>query len=373
MIPPRTNMLRKVWIMGLVALLLIMSLPTYARAFSPRFQTDLCDGPFISVSQPLNDLGPGEYIRLNTGPTGFIGGLYPNGSNVRPAAHEASGVEIASRIVPRNAAGYPDPAGKIVMISVGMSNTSSDFRGFVEMVQDDPTINPSLVLVNGAQPGKVATEWIDPQAETWNFVDGRLEHFGVTPLQVQAAWVKLTNYDLSDFPQDIQLLQSHLETVARNLKIRYPNVQIAYFSSRTRSYRYWQGLNPEPGAFETGFAVRWMIEKQINGDPALNYNPDVGPVVAPYLSWGAYLWIDGTNPRSDGMVWLQSDLIPDCTHPSPSGVDKVASQLMTFFKSDSTSRTWFLSGETFSPQFFLPMLARGLSSAYLRNGTRRHK
>src|SRR6266851_3549298 len=34
---------------------------------------------------PLNDLGTGTYL-------GFQGGLYPNGSNVRPATHDAAGV-----------------------------------------------------------------------------------------------------------------------------------------------------------------------------------------------------------------------------------------------------------------------------------------
>ena len=35
---------------------------------------------------------------------------------------------------------------------------------------------------------------------------------------------------------------------------------------------YHQGLSPEPAAFENGLAVKWMIEKQISGDPSLNYD-----------------------------------------------------------------------------------------------------
>ena len=85
-----------------------------------------------------------------------------------------------------------------------------------------------------------------------------------------------------------------------------------------------------------------MIEKQINGDPSLNYDPAKGEVKAPYLSWGPYLWIDGQNPRSDGRVWLEEDMGPDCTHPSLSGNTKVAEMLMEFFKTDLTSRSWFL-------------------------------
>jgi len=85
-----------------------------------------------------------------------------------------------------------------------------------------------------------------------------------------------------------------------------------------------------------------MIEKQINGHPDLNFDPDLGPVVAPYLSWGPYLWIDGLNPRSDGLTWPQEDLEKDCVHPTESGEQKVAGQLLACFKSDQTATPWFL-------------------------------
>src|SRR5439155_11636196 len=116
-----------------------------------------------------------------------------------------------------------------------------------------------------------------------------------------------------------------------------------YVSSRTRAYVSGSGLNPEPYAFETGYAVKWLIEKQINGAAELNYDPSKGPVVAPYLSWGPYLWADGTSPRGDQFTWLCSDLESDFTHPSPyGGVPKVASELLAFFKTDATATPWFL-------------------------------
>ncbi len=327
-----------------------------------------CSGQFISVSEPLNDLGPNEYIRLDGGPTGFTGGLYPGGTNTRPANHEAAGIAIADQIIPLDASGNADrPHGKIVMISVGMSNTAAEFSEFIFQANGDAEINPQLVIVNGAQSGRSSETWVDPQAETWQKVDETLQAAGVTPQQVQVAWVKLAQRFAGDFPAKAQALQDDLEAIARNLKIRYSNLKIAYYSSRTRAYQYWQGLSPEPVAFETGFAVKWMIEKQLNGDPDLNFDSASGPAVAPYLSWGPYLWIDGLNPRSDGLVWTQSDLREDCTHPSENGSQKVADQLMAFFKSDSTSRPWFLAdtsvpptpGPTVTPtpfRYYLPLL-----------------
>src|SRR5262249_54805412 len=87
-----------------------------------------------------------------------------------------------------------------------------------------------------------------------------------------------------------------------------------------------------------GFSVKWMIEDQIRGNPSLNYNPTNGAVVAPWLSWGPYIWADGTVPRADGFVWTcPTDLESDYTHPSNNGVARVASQLLAFFKTAPTA------------------------------------
>jgi len=312
-------------------------------------QATACTGTFTSVSQPLNDLGANEYVRLGDGPTGFTGGLYSGGTNARPETHEASGVALAQQVTPLDVIGNPDPAGKIAMISVGMSNSAAEFREFIRLAEVDPEVNPQLVIVNGAQPGQTADAWVDPNAATWQTVDSRLTEAGVTTQQVQIAWVKQTLTGAGDFPAKAQTLQTDLEVIARNLKSRYPNLKLAYYSSRTRSYTYWNGLSPEPVAFETGFAVKWMIEQQINGDADLNFDPASGPVMAPFLSWGPYLWIDGTNPRSDGLTWPQADLVQDCTHPSDSGELKVANQLLAYFKNDTTASPWFLTNTASSP------------------------
>jgi hypothetical protein len=318
-------------------------------------QTDPCVWPSQNVGTPLNDLGNQEYIRMDGTHTGFFGGLYPGGSNVRPPAHELAGVDFARHIVPRDQNGIPDAAGKIVMIGIGMSNAFQEFNAFLNVANGDTDVNPDLVIVNGAQPGRTAEQWIDPNADAWTVVNNRLGNVGLTPEQVQVAWVKNTLTGGGDFPALAQALQLDFEIIARNLKIHYPNIQIAYFSSRTNSYTYWTGLSPEPNAFETGFSVKWMIEKQINGDASLNYNPVLGPVVAPFLSWGPYLWANGPNPRSDALVWLQSDMVLDCTHPSASGEAKVAQMMMNFFKHDSTTG-WFLATRPAEWSIFLPLI-----------------
>ncbi|MDQ6624983.1 MAG: PKD domain-containing protein [Verrucomicrobiota bacterium] len=139
-------------------------------------------------------------------------------------------------------------------------------------------------------------------------------------------------------------MQSDLEIIVRNLKAKFPNIKISYLSTRSRAYTNTvTDLNPEPFAYETGFAVKWAIEDQIKGADNLNFDPAKGVVAAPLILWGPYIWADGLTARSDGFTWLCSDLESDFTHPSASGgVPKVADQLLAFFKTDPTATPWFL-------------------------------
>jgi hypothetical protein len=106
---------------------------------------------------------------------------------------------------------------------------------------------------------------------------------------------------------------------------------------------------PEPYAYETGFAVQTVIADQINGQANLNYNPNNGPVVAPWLSWGTYDWANGMTPNgnaladSSGLEWNCADLGPDGVHASTVGKYKDAALLTTFFKTDETTTPWYLT------------------------------
>src|SRR5262249_11929428 len=147
--------------------------------------------------------------------------------------------------------------------------------------------------------------------------------------QVQVVWLKnALNAPPSNFPISAQTLQQDLGLIVQNLKTFFPNLAICYISSRTYGGYATTATNPEPQAYESGFSVKWMIEDQINGSPDLNYDPDKGPVMAPLLLWGPYLWANGMIPRSDGLVWLREDFEPDDgTHPTDSGQTKVANML----------------------------------------------
>lgn len=307
---------------------------------------------FQPVSIPLNDLGSNEYVRLDGTHTGVSGGLYLNGLNNRPQEHETAGVALASTIQPLNAAGQPDPNGLIGLVSIGMSNNRQEFDTFRRLF-DSPTdpyyfLNPRLKVVSGSSGGGVLERWSDPSSpyydQYWSTLFNEVALAGLTIPQVQSVWIKTTEYDyLHTYPENVEQYARRMKDLVRLVHQRLPNVKIAYISSRTRAHAYHIGnLNPEPYSFETGLAVRQVILDQINGDATLNFNPASGPVVAPYLSWGPYLWIDGDNPRADGRTWPVSFVSPqDCVHPEQPAKDAVAAMLWEFFTSDSTATPWF--------------------------------
>ena len=67
-------------------------------------------------------------------------------------------------------------------------------------------------------------------------------------------------------------------------------------------------LDPEPFAYESGFAVKWVIEAQINQRRTGRIDPIAGDLItnAPFIAWGPYLWgADSQNPPgSQAITWL---------------------------------------------------------------------
>jgi lysophospholipase L1-like esterase len=291
---------------------------------------------------PLTDLATGTYM-------GHQGGLYPGGVNQRPTGHDSAGLFLANnRVEPRNASGAVDQAnGKIGLISIGMSNTTQEFQQFITIARSDPAISPKVSIVDGAQGSQDAIAWATPNAPPWTVLANRLAQAGVAPAQVQVVWLKqqIAGDNLGAFPAGAQTLRDRLRDIVTIARSKYPNLRIAYLSSR--SYGDYNGPLRGTGAYEQAFGVKFLIRDQINGDTRLSYT-DAGP--APWLAWSTYLWADGLGPddqpggipgRSDGLEWLCSDYQSDGIHPSPAGRTKVATKLLAFLKADTTATPWF--------------------------------
>ena len=150
---------------------------------------------------------------------------------------------------------------------------------------------------------------------------------------------------LGEFPAHAKALEADMADILTIAKHRFPNLHVAFFSSRT--YGGWAAPtagSPEPYAYESGFAVRWLLLRQISGDPLLNWDPARGEVRAPIAVWGPYLWTCGAHPRRiDGLAWTEADVRSnDHMHPSEAGCRKVTGQLLQFLKTDPGARLWFM-------------------------------
>jgi hypothetical protein len=319
-----------------IAVLLAAVAAGHAAPLAARTAAD-CSGTSTGMV-PLSELGGWPY-------QGFPGGLYPGGGNQPPAQHRALALAAAGEVRPRAADGSPATDGRVVLLSLGMSNATQEFSAFVAHARNQTFIRPEVAIVDGAQGGQTASIIRDPRASFWQVVDQRLAAAGVTARQVQVVWLKEANAQPRDpFPAHALALSDDLEADVRVAADRFPNLKLIYLSSRTYGGYASTALNPEPYAYESGFAVRWLIERQIAGDPELNPDPAKGAVRAPVLLWGPYLWADGLTARGDGLLWRCQDFGDDGTHPSASGRAKVASMLMRFFRTDVTARPWFVAG-----------------------------
>src|SRR5207248_2834791 len=138
----------------------------------------------------------------------------------------------------------------------GMSNTTQEFSTFQQMADKDPQKSPHLVLVDGAQGGQAAEQWLHPEEATsrsggsvWGVVDSRLKAAGVTAQQVQVLWIKqalIQQGRFGEFPTHARRLQADLEEILRIAKTRFSNLRIAYLSSRIYAGYATTNLNPEP-------------------------------------------------------------------------------------------------------------------------------
>jgi hypothetical protein len=299
-----------------------------------------------SVKIPASEVGPLTPITQLTGTyNGQTGGLYGNGSNTPPLSQSIALAQADGRIVPRNRQGVPTASGKVGVLAIGQSTTMLEFNMFQLLESQDPQKNRDVAFVNGGQNGMVLQNWASSSGP-WRTALGQVKASGITAAQVQVVWIDLAQiyeWRYGDFNSRIGHYAASLEAVIRTAKRDFPNLQIAYVSSRIYGGYGPQGVDPEPYAYESAFGVRLAVQNQIAGDPALNDNPASGKVVAPVVAWGPYFWADGATPRADGFSWQRSDFFPDGVHPAASGQVKAAKILQNFFATDPSARSWFLA------------------------------
>ena len=317
---------------------------------------------------PLTDFQPGQ-LYLST----FPGFLY-EGSNIPPADHDSDGRTFAARVQPLDSQGHPSPNGKIVVVGIGFSNWTDELcdaqagqcssLSFLGVAAKDPRVNhTTLVLVDCAKPGQGPVRWLDDSFHNYSYCKSQLRTAGVTEAQVQVILYKDGNLDptRSLTPHDVCSPTSRADAcmyeffvgqTARFIKGqapftkgRYPNAQQMFLHSRIYGgYAMPRSLNPEPFAYEYGFATKWLIEAQIIQLRTGTIDDTAGDLsysTAPWIGWGAHFWASGTIPRKDGLTWVPTDYArSDLTHPADPAIVKVTQMMLDYYLSSPYS-PWF--------------------------------
>ena len=303
---------------------------------------------------PLIDMTASQFYPNSTNSSKEEGGLYEGGVNVLPMSHSHMQKALAAtnEVKPRNASGVIDEAnGKIGFASLGMSNTYQEFDDYMKRANGAGTLkSPKVILVNGAWYGQASLEWAvapAPPNNPWDKLSDEVAAKGLDKKQVQVFWVKLTMktpiYPRDNWPVFPQTMQDHLGVIVKKIKTDYPNTKMIYFSSRIYAGYSTATLSPEPSAYESAFAFKWIINDQIagGGRTGVNYTN------APVMLWGhlgpnatTYLWADGERARSDGLIYKCEDFT-DGVHPSGTGKTNVTNMLYNFFTQDALAKSWF--------------------------------
>lgn len=121
---------------------------------------------------PLTDMSAEERYE------GEEGGLYGKGSNEPPAELKKSAEAAIEQIQPLNDEGKPAEGGKIVLVSISMSNATQEFSCFKRIADADPRKSGKLTIVDCAQGGQTMAAWAPPEGRPWPEAMSRLERPG---------------------------------------------------------------------------------------------------------------------------------------------------------------------------------------------------
>lgn len=313
------------------------------------------------AATPATDLATGFYLGQ------YEGGLYAGGSNDMDPGHSADGLAAVGRI-----------ASPMVALCIGMSNQDRECGKLVADWLKDASASPqrfnhsTLTIKNGATGEANTCMWSTAygpvngcksplgKANQYDRVLALLNQSGLTEAQVQVLMVQnADNFPTASLPSataDAYTLEAGLASMIRAAKVRYPNAQLAFLTSRIYAgYAAKTVANPEPYAYESFFAVKWLIQAQVTQIATGVIDPVAGDLsysVAPWLGWGPYTWASGDIPRADGMVWCNGqaapdpcngaqDFIADRMHENTAGEEKVSLLWQQELSSSPFAAPWF--------------------------------
>lgn len=260
------------------------------------------------------------------------GGLYPSGSNI-PTGIQATRLQKATNKL----------TGQISVVCFGASNCMYEGMEF-------QSLHPTN-FVNCAYSGKNLDKML--QDNYWTQTHTTISGSGISESSIQIAILESNIFseliNTGTFTEYTNYLVNKLISVCQRILIEYPSVKIIYFGGTTSTQYVLPSFTKfnEPWSYYLSWAIKFLIEKQINGDPLLEIN---GPnKKSPLLSWMIPQWSNGTEPNNFGFSWGINDVSPaypgaveNGIHPSIVGAQKVANQWLNFFQTDYYTSQWFI-------------------------------
>src|SRR5205823_8982388 len=123
--------------------------------------------------------------------------------------------------------GKPADDGRILFVSISMSNATQEFSLFKEMADADSAKSPRLTIVDCAQGGQAMAEWASPTAQPWTVAEQRIAAAKCSPQQVQLAWIKLANKGArGGLEEHGRKLQSDTREVIEIAKSKFHNLRV---------------------------------------------------------------------------------------------------------------------------------------------------
>jgi hypothetical protein len=300
-----------------------------------------CVGPAGGLLAATDETFDPSSLRPFTEGKPYLGkyetGLYPGGSNEMPEAHRKAGERLAVGIRPLNTQGQPDASeGRILAVVFGHSNCNMYFGALVvRLAQERAALHPRFEMLNAAIGGNQLSEISRLQGSVWAKAEKMVGQPGYSASQVQVLFLHTTYHTASNragalprpFPETMRQMQQDLTKVLAHAVKVYPNLKIAYLTCD--GFRHYTGF--EPHVYQEAFAVKWLIESQIQGEPGTAFE---GPQrVLPWLTWGPYIW-DNTWDRT---------YFTDGVHPARKTQDIFVDKYWQHLRRDSVARPWLFA------------------------------
>jgi hypothetical protein len=251
---------------------------------------------------PTSPIAPGDSFPV---PLLDGGGLYGGGSDDPPPQHIEAGLAAAAAV----------PDSGALFVPLGMSTTLHIWEAWSRVLTSSLMYSPGT-----ACGGCVANKWDRPMDAGWRTAVENLSINGYTGADVDVVWMNVLASQTT--PPTVQ----DLEEILVQIRQYYPNAKQIFVSSYPYGGYRVKG-SAEPGAWESGLAARQFILSHLGESD-------------PWIGWGPYLWANGSEPRSDGLVWLREDYRADGLHLSDQGLSKAAGILDSWFRS-SPLTNWY--------------------------------